>query len=221
VDQKAMSESRSRIENLPAKAIIGEAREFAFLSTDIVGSSVLHRRHPNDTFVAMDLHDRLLHSAIRRFGGNPFKHTGDGVIAVFDNAADAAHAAIAAQHDMRAAQWSGTGRLQVRCGVHVGVARARGNDFFGLPLSMLSRLEGAACSDQILISDIAVRRIAAQDHAAFSFLDLGEHHFKGVEKLRVFSGGRGRSAEQLRADRGQTRTHQWQSADQSQLLSWA
>ncbi|MFT6774411.1 MAG: putative ATPase/class 3 adenylate cyclase [Paracoccaceae bacterium] len=164
----------------------GDVREHSFLSTDIVGSSALHRRHPDDMMAAMDMHDEILTRAIHRRGGVPFKHTGDGIVAVFDTPMDATFAAIEAQLEMRAVQWNGTGRLQVRWGVHVGFARARGDDFFGLTLATVNRLESAANGDQILVSDVVVRSVGAERGAEVAFLDLGEHHFKGVERLRVY-----------------------------------
>ena len=97
------------------------SRECTILTTDIVGSTSLLRRFPNDMMGAMDLHDQILHASIRRHSGNPFRNTGDGVLAIFERPLDAVLAAIDAQREMRAAAWRPTGRLQVRCGIHTGV----------------------------------------------------------------------------------------------------
>ena len=60
-------------------------RETTILTTDVVGSTALLRRYPNDMLAAMDLHDQILYAAIRRRSGNPFRNTGDGVLATMRN----------------------------------------------------------------------------------------------------------------------------------------
>lgn len=168
-------------------ALAAEGTEHTFLATDVVGSTALHRRHPNDFLGAMDLHDQILHAAIRGRHGDPFKNTGDGVFAVFERPVDAVLAVIDAQREMRKVKWGPTGRLSMRCGVHTGLARPRGSDFFGPALPTVTRLEAAASADQILASQATVERLAADmARAQFQFSDLGEHHFKGIEPIRVY-----------------------------------
>ena len=164
-----------------------DSRERTILTTDIVGSTALTRRYPNDMMAAMDLHDQILTAAIRRHSGDPFRSTGDGVLAAFDRPLDAVFAAIEAQREMRHMKWGPTGRLQVRFGIHTGLTRSRGEtDFFGPALPTATRLQSAANADQILISDATVRRLASDLlQTPFQLFDLGEHHFKGIEPIRV------------------------------------
>jgi predicted ATPase/class 3 adenylate cyclase len=163
------------------------ARERTILTTDIVGSTALLRRYPNDMMNAMDLHDQILHAAIRRHSGDPFRSTGDGVLAIFDRPLDAVMAAIEAQREMRRIAWGPTGRLQIRFGIHTGLTRARGeHDFFGPALPTATRLQSAANADQILLSGVTVERLASDLlRTSFQLSDLGEHHFKGIEPIRV------------------------------------
>jgi predicted ATPase/class 3 adenylate cyclase len=165
-----------------------DSRESTILTTDIVGSTALLRRYPNDMLGAMDLHDQILHAAIRRHSGDPFRHTGDGVLAIFQRPLDAVLAAIDAQREMRAAAWGAPGRPQLRFGIHTGLTRARaGNDFFGPALPTATRLQGAASADQILLSGVTVERLAiGRLQTPFELSDLGEHHFKGIEPIRVY-----------------------------------
>jgi predicted ATPase/class 3 adenylate cyclase len=162
-------------------------RESTILTTDVVGSTALLRRYPNDIMGAMDLHDQILHAAIRRRSGDPFRHTGDGVLAIFERPLDAVLAAIDAQREMRGAAWGPPGRLQMRFGIHTGLTRARGRDFFGPALPTATRLQGAANADQILLSEVTVERLAVDRlQTPFELSDLGEHHFKGIEPIRVY-----------------------------------
>jgi predicted ATPase/class 3 adenylate cyclase len=164
------------------------SRESTILTTDIVGSTALLRRYPNEMMGAMDLHDQILHAAIRRRSGDPFRHTGDGVLAIFERPRDAVLAAIDAQREMRGAAWGPTGRLQIRFGIHTGLTRARGrSDFFGPALPTATRLQSAANADQILLSDVTAERLAIDRlQTPFELSDLGEHHFKGIEPIRVY-----------------------------------
>jgi predicted ATPase/class 3 adenylate cyclase len=170
------------ISDLPA-----DDRERTILTTDIVSSTALLRRYPNDMLNAMDQHDRILYAAIRRHAGDPFRSTGDGVLAIFDRPLDAVLAAVEAQREMRSTMWGPTGRLQVRFGIHTGLTRARGeHDYFGPALPTATRLQSAANADQILLSDVTVQRLANDlILTPFRLSDLGEHHFKGIDPIRV------------------------------------
>ncbi len=160
------------------------------LTTDVVGSTALLNRFPQHAIEAMDQHDNLLRAAILRHEGVPFKHTGDGIFAIFAAPAQAVAAAIAAQREMRAAAWGPTGRPLVRFGIHTGIVRARGDDYFGAALTTAARLQSAANGDQILISDATAGQLARADAAGrYELADLGAHHFKGIEPFRVFQVG--------------------------------
>jgi class 3 adenylate cyclase len=47
-----------------------DSRERTILTTDVVGSTALLRRYPDDMMGAMDLHDQILHAAIRHHSGD-------------------------------------------------------------------------------------------------------------------------------------------------------
>ena len=84
-----------------------------FLFTDVEGST---RRWENDADamrVALAAHDALLRKAIEANGGWVFKHTGDGVCAVFASPRSAVDAAVAAQRALE---------LPVRMGIATGEA---------------------------------------------------------------------------------------------------
>src|SRR5690242_16610748 len=100
-------------------------------------------------------HDELIRAAVVAAGGHIFKHTGDGICAVFTAAPDAVAAAATAQRSLTAADWGPIGRLRVRMAVHAGDAEPRGDDWFGPALNRTARLMGLAHGGQILISSAA------------------------------------------------------------------
>lgn len=102
---------------------------FTFLFTDVEGSTRTWEREPDAMEHWLANHDRILTEAITAQGGRVFKHTGDGLCAVFADAAAAARAAHDVQHAAVTAGQETLGPLRVRVAVHTGEARERGGDF--------------------------------------------------------------------------------------------
>jgi class 3 adenylate cyclase len=96
-----------------------------FLFTDIEGSTVEWERDPDGMRTALADHDDRLRRAIDSSGGVVVKHTGDGVMAVFEHPTNALRAAIEAQQSIQ--------RVAVRMGVHTGRAQPDDDgDYLGL-----------------------------------------------------------------------------------------
>jgi class 3 adenylate cyclase len=113
-----------------------------FLFTDIEGST---RRWEADADVmrtALGSHDQVLREAIEAQRGWLFKHTGDGVCAVFSSPRSAVDAAVAAQRTLE---------LPVRMGIATGEAEMRGNDYFGAVLNRAARVMSAGHGGRILL----------------------------------------------------------------------
>ena len=81
-----------------------------FLFTDIEGSTRLWSRAPIAMATAVQRQETLLRAAIERHAGAVFKTVGDGIYAVFPQAADGVEAAVAAQRALLAEPWQGFGR---------------------------------------------------------------------------------------------------------------
>ena len=65
-----------------------------FLFTDIEGSTLRWQDDPEAMRVLLAEHDEVLRRLVEKHRGHVFKHTGDGVAAVFASASDAAAAAV-------------------------------------------------------------------------------------------------------------------------------
>ena len=151
-----------------------------FLFTDLEGSTRLWEEYPDAMKDALQRHDAILRAAIEASHGQVVKTTGDGMMAVFDRATDAAAASLVAQRDLAREPWTETGRLRVRMGLHAGPAEQRGGDYFGPTVNRTARTMAAGHGGQILLSDSAAT--LASDHlpAGASLLDLGEHRLRDL-----------------------------------------
>jgi predicted ATPase/class 3 adenylate cyclase len=152
-------------------------QNFAFLLTDIEGSTGLWERRAAAMPAAIARHDAILQQAVSAAGGRVFKTTGDGMFAVFPAGETAITAAHAAQLALLAADFSAVGALKVRMAVHTGPASARDSDYFGPALNRAARLLAAAHGGQILIS--AAAALAGLPPGAV-LVDLGSHRLKDL-----------------------------------------
>ncbi|MFP5331287.1 MAG: adenylate/guanylate cyclase domain-containing protein [Acidimicrobiia bacterium] len=152
-----------------------------FLFTDIEGST---RRWADGEKMSDMLahHDRIARDVTTSYGGQVVKHTGDGIFAVFDKAADAVEAAVAMQRGITEVAYEAEPIL-VRMGLHTGTAIAREDDLFGLDVSTCARIMGAAHGGQILASD-TVRSLVGR-HDTVEFVSLGSHRLKDLADPRV------------------------------------
>src|SRR5688572_18263101 len=157
--------------NLPSGTV-------TFLFTDIEGSTQLWEKYPEAMKIALAKHDSILKEAIESNHGHIIKTTGDGVHAVFSTALNAINAAITAQQNLQS-QVSDL-QLKVRMGIHTGEAELRANDYYGQALNRAARMTSAGHGGQILISEISTQMAREHLPVDISFLDLGEHQFKGL-----------------------------------------
>lgn len=149
---------------------------FVFLMTDVVGSTSLWEQFGDEMPEVLARHDDIVHGAVAAAGGTVFKHTGDGMIAVFDDPDGAAGAAVDALAALASANWSPLEGLRIRCSIHAGPATERDGDYFGPSLNRVARINGAANPDQVLVSDTAhqlMRRPAGVDVGEHQLRDLG------------------------------------------------
>jgi predicted ATPase len=132
---------------------------------------------------ALATHDDLIKAAVTVAGGQVFKHTGDGVCAVFTSAPEAVAAAADAQRALSAADWGEIGQLRVRMAVHAGDAEPRGEDWSGPALNRTARLMGIAHGGQVLVSTSAYELASDALDADIAVIDLGTHSLRGLARL--------------------------------------
>lgn len=133
---------------------------------------------------ALARHDELTYSTVDEYHGRVFKHTGDGVAAVFDSAVAALGAACRIQEHLNEIDHEEIGPLSVRIGIHSGEAEERDGDYVGLCVSRAARLMSAGHGRQVLVSH-ATRRLVDGDDIFLR--DLGEHRLRDLSQPeRIF-----------------------------------
>ncbi|HET8820247.1 MAG TPA: response regulator, partial [Thermoleophilaceae bacterium] len=127
------------------------------LFTDLVGSASLFERRGDDAADALRReHFELLRRAVAEHGGREVRSTGDGLMVAFASAVSAVRCAAAMQRATAAAD----GELELRVGLEAGEPLSDGEDLYGTPVIVASRLCEAAGAGEILASEV-VCRIAA------------------------------------------------------------
>jgi predicted ATPase/class 3 adenylate cyclase len=151
-----------------------------FLFTDLEGSTRLWEEHPEAMRGALARHDEILQGATYDHEGCIVKMTGDGALAVFSDAADAAGAAIDAQLALGREAWGPTGELRVRMGLHTGTAELRGDDYYGVTLNRAARIMSVAHGGQVVCSQATEDLVVDRLPAGVALRDLGVHRLRDL-----------------------------------------
>ncbi|MHB8466056.1 MAG: LuxR C-terminal-related transcriptional regulator [Acidimicrobiales bacterium] len=149
--------------------------------TDVTASTELVRRLGDAQAASvMARHVHLLRTEAEQCHGRVAKTLGDGVMALFPTAYDAAVAATAMQQSAdRAARRGETPEFGLRIGINVGdVVDASDNDVFGVAVVVARRLCDAAKPGQILASDLV--RLLIGNRPDVRFIPLDPVPLKGM-----------------------------------------
>jgi adenylate cyclase len=108
---------------------------------------------------------RVVEPALCDAGGTIVKRLGDGVMAVFEDAATAVPALQDAATRVEELGVDGyTPRM--RAGLHVGRPRRLGGDLFGVDVNIAARLAEEAAAGELLVSGSTLERLDAAEYAA-------------------------------------------------------
>lgn len=163
-----------------------EVKKVTFVLTDIVGSTALTSKVGNaGAQRVVRAHNAAVRAATKNFRGSEVKHTGDGLLLTFPDAASAARAAIEIQQEAtNYAKDNPDAPLVLRVGIHAGEASYEEGEYFGPALSMLNGVCAAAGESQIFVSEEAKARCVGP---AFRFQDLGRRKLKaGPQEATLF-----------------------------------
>lgn len=124
--------------------------------TDLVGSTAFLTEHGEARYLEfIGVHDSIVRRALIRHHGREVKHTGDGIMAAFDESADAARWAVDCLESFHRHETEP--RPVVRIGLASGIPVDHNDDIYGEAVVLASRLCDHADPDTALASD-AVRK---------------------------------------------------------------
>lgn len=156
------------------------------LFTDLEGStSLLQAVGESEFMVLLTEHDLIIRRALVASRGREVKHTGDGIMASFDDVEHALKCSVAIQDgfDTRTREGA-TPELRVRIGMAAGQPVQHNDDIFGSAVNLASRICDAADAGRILTSDV-VRDLGTEK--GFPFDEADERPLKGfADPTRVF-----------------------------------
>ena len=153
--------------------VLDESKACTFLFTDIEGSTRLWEQEPERMQPALARHDAIAKAAVNEHRGTVVKTTGDGIHAVFDDAADALAAVLQLQHALSDPAATHGIALHVRCGLHLGVEERRDNDFYGRAVNRAARIMSAAHGGQVLLSQVVAEQVRERLPEGVTLRDLG------------------------------------------------
>jgi len=161
-----------------------EIKKVTFLLTDIVGSTALTSKLGNSAAQrVVRAHNAAARGAAKNFRGTEVKHTGDGMLLTFPDAAAAGRAAMEIQQEGAAyARDNPEAPLVMRLGIHTGEASFEEGEYYGPALSVLNGVCSAAGDGQIFCSEEAKSRCVGP---AFHFQEVGKRKLKGTDREAV------------------------------------
>jgi adenylate cyclase len=178
-----------------------ERRLAAVLAVDVAGYSRLMGRNEERTLAQLKTFRKsLVDPGIATHRGRIVKTSGDGMLAEFASAVDAARCAVEVQQEMahQNASVPAELRIEFRIGIHVGDIIIDDNDIFGDGVNIAARLEGIAEPGGVCISDDAHRQIRGKIDIVFD--DMGEQTLKNIaEPMRAWRVRLGEAASALRS----------------------
>jgi class 3 adenylate cyclase len=154
----------------------------SFVLTDVVDSTALWERAPDEMTVALARHEELVTAAVDGAGGTVLKARGEGdsTFSVFTRATDALRAAHRLQAAVRAERWPAAAVIRVRAAVHTGEAVERDGDYFGLAVNRVARLRGTAHGGEVMVSAATAAIVSGALPVGWDLVDVGTVELRGL-----------------------------------------
>jgi class 3 adenylate cyclase/CheY-like chemotaxis protein len=147
-----------------------------FLFTDVEGSTALAHSLPHDFQDILVEHRSLVRAAVAERDGVEIDVRGDEFFVAFDDAAGAAHAAVAAQRAISSHAWPKDAELRIRMGMHTGEAIYADKDYLGVDVHKAARICFAGHGGQILLSE-ATHELVPEE---LERRELGAYRLRGL-----------------------------------------
>lgn len=155
-------------------------KEVVVMFTDIVGSTAM--THEKGNMAAQEVvraHNRVVRDALAKTAGKEIKHTGDGIMASFENVTNSLLSTQQMQImiGMHNAQNPDV-PLHVKIGINAGRVVMEEQDLYGVTVQMAARIVDKAKSEQIMVSDTV---FGLAQGSNWRFTTRGPFYLKGIE----------------------------------------
>lgn len=166
----------------------GRRHLLAVMFSDICGySRVMHEDEPLGIRL-LDIHNKLMQSAIEHHDGMVVEIIGDAFLARFESAVDGVKAALHALRDLAAynAAHPERERIHVRIGLHLGDVLDFGSNLKGDTVNIAARIQQSAQPGMLCISDQVYQVVTRKTDCLFE--DLGKRELKNIaEPVRIWA----------------------------------
>jgi class 3 adenylate cyclase len=150
----------------------------AIMFGDIEGSTPLNQRLGDERYAALlREYTSLVRSEVEAHRGHLVKHIGDGFMDAFPRPTDALDCALGIETAV--GQSSLSEPIRVRIGLHAGSPVREGADFFGIDVTLASRITDLAAGGEILVS-AALRQLVEGAAAPADFDPPREVELRGM-----------------------------------------
>ena len=152
----------------------------ALCFADIAGYTELSATNEGEAVELVEILQDVANRAVEEGGGRVVKFIGDAVLAEFPST----HAAVRSAIDLRdrfaaGARSQGLESRDLRVGVHLGdILTAADGDVYGDGVNIASRIQAAADTGQVLVSEDVWRQL--HQRPEFQFESRGKHALKGI-----------------------------------------
>lgn len=158
-------------------------RLVAVLAADVVGYVRLTQEDEDNTHHwLMRLRREVTDKSVAKHGGTLIKNTGDGFLAMFDSAGEAARCALSAQQSVArlTADQPVDRRVSFRMAVNIAEAIIEKDDIYGDGVNVAARLQEYAEPGGVVVSVAVLEQVASDLN--FAVTDLGELHLRNMTR---------------------------------------
>ncbi len=155
-------------------------RQIVVMFTDIVGSTAM--THEKGNLGAQEIvraHNKVVREALIKFHGKEIKHTGDGIMASFE---DVTNSVNSTAHMQRLIQLHNQNApdvpLKVKIGTAMGSVVVEENDLYGVTVQMAARIVDKGGDGMNLVSDTVYGMLKG---GTMQFVKRGPYLMKGID----------------------------------------
>ncbi|MDH5188640.1 MAG: adenylate/guanylate cyclase domain-containing protein, partial [Rhodospirillaceae bacterium] len=155
-------------------------RQIVVMFTDIVGSTAM--THEKGNMGAQEIvraHNKIVREALIKFRGKEIKHTGDGIMASFEDVTDSVNATAHMQRLIQLHNQNDPNTpLKVKIGTAMGSVVVEENDLYGVTVQMAARIVDKAGEGMNLVSDTVYGMLKG---GTMQFIKRGPYLMKGID----------------------------------------